>query len=393
MGEDVTDQKTIRSICLLGATGSIGKSTLDLVRRNPDKYQVTALTANVNAQELARLSLEFKPAVVALANENKADILRDQLQGSGIEILLGQDGIIEAAKRHSDFVMAAIVGAAGLKPTMAAVDRGAVIGLANKECLVCAGEILMARAEKSGAKILPVDSEHNAIYQVFDFNAPEHVSKIILTASGGPFLETPMVEFKNITPSLAVAHPNWDMGEKISVDSATLMNKGLEIIEAYHLFPVAVDQIEAIIHPQSVIHSMVEYKDGSVLAQLGSPDMRTPIAYSMAWPRRIETPVERLSLAKIGQLDFQEPNYDKFPCLKLAINALKAGGGAPVVLNAANEIAVASFMNGNCSFIDIAKIVEKTLEICDMKAPHSLASVFEIDAEARHRATEYVARV
>ncbi|MBO6503686.1 MAG: 1-deoxy-D-xylulose-5-phosphate reductoisomerase [Kordiimonadaceae bacterium] len=374
---------TIKSISILGATGSVGASTVDLVRRNPDRFAIKALTANSNVNALAALAREFSAEVAVIADETLYSDLKEALAGTAVTALCGTEGLIAAAEVSCDLVMAAIVGAAGLRPTLAAVRQGKTIALANKECLVCAGELFMQEAEKSGARILPVDSEHNAIYQVFDFERATTVEKIILTASGGPFWQKRTDCLKNVTPAEAVAHPNWDMGQKISVDSATMMNKGLEVIEAFHLFPVQKDQIEVVIHPQSVIHSMVQYNDGSVLAQLGSPDMRTPIAYALAWPDRIDAPVPSLSLPELAQLTFAEPDLEKFECLKLAMDALHEGGSAPLALNAANEVAVEAFLKEKIGFMDISSVVKATLDKIDMKAPHSLSNVFEQDQEAR----------
>ena len=372
-----------KTISVLGATGSVGKSTLDLVRRNPDKFKVKALTANRNVQMLAELSKEFEADIAVVADEGLYPELKQALEGTGIQALCGAEGLVAAAEVDCDLVMAAIVGAAGLRPTLAAVRKGRTIALANKECLVCAGELFMEEARKSGTKILPVDSEHNAIYQVFDFERAKAVEKVILTASGGPFWQRRADCLKDVTPAEAVAHPNWDMGRKISVDSATMMNKGLEVIEAYHLFPIEKNQIDVVIHPQSVIHSMVQYNDGSVLAQLGSPDMRTPIAYALAWPDRLDAPVPELSLPELAQLTFAAPDYDKFECLKLAMESLKEGGAAPLALNAANEVAVEAFLNEKIGFLDISSIVKATLDKIDMKAPQSLSNVFEQDEQAR----------
>lgn len=372
-----------KHISILGATGSVGQSTLDLVRRNRSNFRVVALTAHSRVEELAEAAREFSAELAVIGDPSGYSQLKDLLAGTGTEVACGEAALIEAAERPSDIVMASIVGAAGLRPTMAAVRRGAIVALANKECLVCAGDLMMDEVEAHGATLLPVDSEHNAIYQVFDFEAAKSVSKLILTASGGPFLGRSRASLKAVTPAQAVAHPNWDMGAKISVDSATMMNKGLEVIEAFHLFPVKQEQIEVLVHPQSVIHSMVEYEDGSVLAQLGSPDMRTPIAYSLAWPERMEAPVKRLSLAEIGSLTFQAPDYEAFRCLALARDAMIAGGAKPAILNAANEVAVDAFLKGQIGFLEIATVVEETLATCDMKAPQSLTNVFEIDTEAR----------
>lgn len=379
-----------KTLTILGATGSVGESTLDLVRRNPADFRIIALTANRNVDGLARLAREFQAEMAVIGDESQYDALKAALDGTGIACAAGEAGLIEAAEREAELVMAAIVGAAGLRPTLAAVRRGATIALANKECLVCAGDLFIKEAERNNATLLPVDSEHNAIFQVFDFERTRSVEKIILTASGGPFWDKRGECLKSVTPAEAVKHPNWSMGQKISVDSATMMNKGLEVIEAYHLFPVSVDQIEVLVHPQSVIHSLVQYADGSVLAQLGSPDMRTPIAYALAWPERMQAPVERLSLAEIGQLTFAAPDLERFPCLGLAMDALKAGGAAPAILNAANEIAVEAFLAGRVGFMDISSVVKATLDSVDMKAPQSLSMVFEIDSAARRSARTIV---
>lgn len=385
MVKPVTQER--KALSVLGATGSVGLSTLDLVRRNPERFKVTALTANKNVDALARLAIEFDVELAVVGDESVFPLLKESLKGTGIDCAAGEEGLLAAAGADADLVMAAIVGSAGLRPTLAAVRRGATIALANKECLVCSGDLFMREAARSGAKILPVDSEHNAIYQVFDLAAEKTVEKIILTASGGPFLNHPPDGLKTVTPAEAVNHPNWDMGQKISVDSATMMNKGLEVIEAYHLFPVKSDQIEVVIHPQSVVHSLVQYIDGSVLAQLGSPDMRTPISYALAWPDRMKAPVERLSLAQTGELTFFEPDLDRFPCLYLAMEALAEGGVAPLVLNAANEIAVDAFLQEKIRFTDISSIVKATLDKFDMKAPQSLSMVFECDRDARQSAS------
>lgn len=376
-----------RTLSLLGSTGSIGLSTLDLVARNLDAYDVVALTAHSNVALLARQARQFLPRVVAIGDPGKYQDLRDALSGTNITVLAGPQGLVEAASYPSDWMIAGIVGAAGLEPTLAGVRRGATVALANKECLVCAGELFTKEVARSGATLLPVDSEHNAIFQVFDFAHPERVEKIILTASGGPFRTFTREEMARVTPAQAVKHPNWSMGAKISIDSATLMNKGLEAIEAFHLFPVSVAQIEVLVHPQSVIHSMVSYVDGSVLAQLGSPDMRTPIAHALAWPDRMETPVTRLDLGLIGRLDFEAPDLERFPALRLAREALQSGGGAPTILNAANEVAVEGFLQERIAFLDIPKIVQDVLERmgpCPLRGWDDLA---EIDSEARSRAT------
>lgn len=372
-----------RSVAILGATGSIGQNTVDLLERNPGAWRIEALTAQSNVALLADQARRLGARTAVIGNPALYDDLKCALEGSGVEAAAGAEAIVEAAQAPADFVMAGIVGAAGLQPTMAAVRRGAVVGLANKECLVCAGDLMTAEVVSAGATLLPVDSEHNAIYQVFDFERPETVEKIILTASGGPFRSRPLESMQDVTPAEAVAHPNWDMGAKISVDSATMMNKGLEMIEAFHLFPVSVGQIEVLVHPQSVIHSMVAYVDGSVLAQLGSPDMRTPIAYSLAWPERMEAPSPRLDLATLARLDFEAPDEARFPALRLAREALAAGGAAPVVLNAANEVAVSAFLDGEVGFTDIAGIVEATLEADERGPVRSIDDVVAIDEAAR----------
>jgi 1-deoxy-D-xylulose-5-phosphate reductoisomerase len=377
-----------KRITILGSTGSIGKNTLDIVERASEgTYDVVALTANRSAETLAEQALKFRPEFVALADESQAGVLREKLSGSGIEIGVGPDAVVEAAKRAAEFTMAAIIGSAGLEPTLAAVGQGNHVGLANKECLVCAGETFMSAVRASGATLLPVDSEHNAIFQVLE-DDPKGIRRLILTASGGPFREASIEKLRNVTREDALNHPVWSMGAKISIDSATLMNKGLELIEASWLFDRPSAEIDVIVHPQSIIHSMVEYIDGSVLAQLGSPDMRTPIAYAMGWPARIDAPVERLDFAKLSGLTFFEPDTEKFPALRLAREALEAGGQAPCVLNAANEQAVAAFLDGRIPFLGIARVVEATLDrhakgqdfAC---APAQVEDVIALDIAAR----------
>ena len=381
-----------RTVTILGATGSVGTSTIDLIRREPDAFRVTALTANRNVVELARLARELRPAMAVVGDPACYTQLRDLLAGTGIEVAAGPAALVEAAARPSDWLMAAIVGAAGLPATLAAIRRGAVVAFANKECLVCAGELVMREVAASGATLLPVDSEHNAIFQCFEFDRPAGVERLILTASGGPFRSMPAAEMAQVTPEQAVAHPNWSMGAKISVDSATMMNKGLELIEAYHLFPVEEPQIEILVHPQSIVHSMVTYVDGSVLAQLGAPDMRTPIAYALGWPRRMATPVVRLDLARIGQLTFEAPDPERFPALSLARAALRAGGAAPTVLNAANEVAVAGFLDRRIPFLAIARIVERTLDVISSRRIACIEDVHAADEEARAVAGDLLAR-
>ncbi|GFM27685.1 1-deoxy-D-xylulose 5-phosphate reductoisomerase [Novosphingobium sp. PY1] len=376
----------MRSISVLGATGSIGASTLDLLRRNRDAWRIEALTANGNVAELAKLAREFSASIAVVADEAKLPELRDALSGSGIEAAGGASALAEAAGRGADFTVAAIVGCAGLAPTMAAIERGGVIALANKEALVSAGEIMTAAVARHGATLLPIDSEHNAIFQCLQGNAAEHVRWITLTASGGPFRDWSWERLSRATPAEAIKHPNWDMGAKISVDSATMFNKGLELIEAHYLFPVGLDRLRIIVHPQSIVHSMVEYRDGSTLAQLGPSDMRVPIASALAWPERMDTPCAPLDLAEIGELTFRKPDEERFPATRLAREAAQAGGGIPAVLNAANEVAVAAFLNGQIGFTRIAAHVEDVLGSFAPPAPTGLAEVLAVDGEARARA-------
>ena len=386
--QSAKDQSEVRHVSILGSTGSIGCNTIDLILRDPDAYVVEALTANVNVEILARQAKATNARLAVVADETCYSDLKDALGGTGIEAAAGESAVVDAAARPADWVMAGIVGATGLLPTLTAVRRGAVIALANKECLVCAGALVLAEIERSGATLLPVDSEHNAIVQVFDFGQREAVEKIILTASGGPFWGTPLETMARATPEEAVAHPNWDMGAKISVDSATMMNKGLELIEAYHLFDLPEEKIEVLVHPQSIIHSLVAYVDGSVLAQLGSPDMRTPIAYALGWPKRIEAPSPRLDLAEVGMLNFENPDPSRFPSIDLARQALRDGGMAPTVLNAANEVAVAAFLSRKIGILDIARTVAETLARSPNIPMVSLDDVISVDADARRLAAE-----
>ena len=372
-----------RTVTILGSTGSVGCNTIDLIDRNRGLFEVEAITAWRNVGLLIDQARRLRPSVAVIADPSLYDELKEGLAGTGVRPAAGSDALIEAADHPADLVMAAIVGAAGLEPTLAAVRRGAIIALANKECLVCAGSLMTSEVDDHGATIVPVDSEHNAIFQVFDFERPESVEKITLTASGGPFRTLDLAAMAHVTPRQAIAHPNWDMGAKISVDSATMMNKGLELIEAYHLFPVDESQIDVVIHPQSVIHSMVAYIDGSTLAQFGSPDMRTPIAYSLGWPARMAAPAPRLDLVKLGQLTFEAPDNKRFPALRLARSVLQTGGSAPTILNAANEVAVGGFLTGRLGFLDIARVVEKTLETVPRGSMQSLGDVREVDREAR----------
>jgi 1-deoxy-D-xylulose-5-phosphate reductoisomerase len=375
-----------RRVTILGSTGSVGCNTIDLIERQPEAFEIAALTAHSNVRELAEQARRLRPDIAVIADESLYGELKEALAGTGVDVAAGAGALIEAATRPSDWVMAAIVGAAGLAPTLAAIRRGAAVALANKETLVCAGALMVAEIARHGATLLPVDSEHNAIFQVLDRDRPESVERIILTASGGPFRDRSKEAMAEVTPAQAVAHPNWDMGAKISVDSATMMNKGLELIEAHHLFGLSEPRIEILVHPQSVIHSMVAYVDGSVLAQLGQPDMRTPIAYTLAWPERMAVPVERLDLGAIGKLTFETPDPIRFPALRLAREALRAGGGTPTVLNAANEVVVEEFLRGRTSFLDIAGTVERVLEAMPAPPLDSLDDVHQIDKEARARA-------
>jgi len=373
----------VRKISILGATGSIGKSTLDLVERNPGAFWVTSVTAATNAEALADIARRTKAKLAVVADEGRLSDLQQRLTGSDCRAAAGEAALIEAATDDSELVIAAIVGCAGLRPTMAAVEAGKTVALANKEALVTAGALMIDAAQASGATLLPVDSEHNAIFQCLAGNRRKDVSRIILTASGGPFRTASAESIDAATPAQAVAHPKWSMGAKISVDSATLMNKGLELIEAHYLFGLPSGQLDVVIHPQSVVHSMVEFVDGSVLAQLGSPDMRIPIAYALAWPERMATPAERLDLATIGQLEFSAPDLKRFPALRLAREALETGGAAPIVLNAANEVAVASFLAGQIRFPDIARLVGEALSDAKFDIPHSIGDVLEIDRVTR----------
>jgi 1-deoxy-D-xylulose-5-phosphate reductoisomerase len=351
-----------RVVSVLGATGSIGDSTMDLIRRGRDRYRVEAITANSNVAALAKLAREFNVKFAAVADSTKLAELREALSGTGIECGAGESAVIEAAARPADWVMAAVSGAAGLKPALAAVDRGTTIALANKECLVCAGDIFMRRAAEAGANVLPADSEHNALFQALSSGNREELTRVIITASGGPFRTWAKADIENATLEQALKHPNWSMGQKITIDSASMMNKGLEVIEASYLFALAPDEIDVLVHPQSIIHGMVEFSDRSVVAQLGAPDMRTPIAHCLGWPERIAGPAKPLDLARIGQLTFEAPDFERFPALRLAYDALRTGRGATTVYNAANEIAVAAFASKQIRFGAIARLVEATLE-------------------------------
>jgi 1-deoxy-D-xylulose-5-phosphate reductoisomerase len=386
-----------RTVTLLGATGSIGSSTIDLLRREPARFQVEAVTAHRNGAALARLARELGAGFAAVADPDAYDDLKDGLAGSGIEAGAGGAALVEAAQRPAAWVMAAITGAASLEPTLAAAERGATVALANKECLVCAGALFMRSAAKAGATVLPVDSEHNAIFQALSAGCREDVRRIVLTASGGPFRTWPLEAIRKVTLEQALKHPTWSMGPKITIDSATLMNKGLELIEARHLFALEPNELDVVVHAQSVVHGLVEFRDGSVIAQMGSPDMRIPIAHCLAYPARMATPAQRLDLARISALTFEEPDPVRFPALRIARHALNAGGAAPTVLNAANEIAVAEFLGGRLGFAGIPALVEATLEAVARSGtvgePQSVEQAVAIDHDARAMAARLLPEV
>jgi 1-deoxy-D-xylulose-5-phosphate reductoisomerase len=389
---DITGLEPIlaRSVTVLGSTGSIGVSTLDVIAHARKQYgadamPVQALTAQSNVDALAQQARAVKPKIAVIGDEKQYAALKDALGGTGIEVAAGRTAVIEAAARPSSTVMVAIMGAAALEPALAAVARDATIALANKECIVAAGNVFHRALAKSKAAVIPVDSEHNAVFQVLNGGDAREVEKVTLTASGGPFRDWTLEQMGIATREQAVAHPNWSMGAKISVDSATLMNKGLELIEAHFLFALPVEKLDVLVHPQSIVHCLVTYEDGSTLAHLSSPDMRTPIAHALAWPRRIASPSRRLDLAAVGQLNFRAPDHVRFRCLGLALNAMRTGGLAPTILNAANEIAVDAFLNRRIGFLDIARVVETTLD----ETPNANAMVDSLDgvlaADARAR--------
>ena len=377
---------TQRTVTVLGATGSVGSSTLDLIERTPEAFDVVALTAHRDVAKLAAAAMRTRARHAVIADPACGAALAEALSGTGIRTAAGADAVREAATMGADWTMAAIVGCAGLPPVMAAIEAGGTIALANKEALVSAGDLMIRATRRTGARLLPVDSEHNAIFQCLAGSSIERVRRILLTASGGPFRTATIERMRAVTPAQAVRHPNWSMGAKISIDSATMMNKGLELIEAHHLFPVGAERIEIVVHPQSVVHSMVEYVDGSTLAQMGTPDMRTPIAHALAWPDRMEGPSAPLDFATLGRLDFEAPDPVRFPALVLARDAVMAGGARPAILNAANEIAVAAFLGGRIGFLDIASIVAKVLDRYDPPAPAGIDDVLAVDADARRMA-------
>ena len=380
-------ETTARSVTLLGATGSIGSSTIDLIKRNPSRYRVEAVSAHRNAAALAALARELNVRFAAIADPAAYRELKDALAGSGIEAGAGETALIEAAERPADWVLAAIVGSAGLKSSLAAAKRGATVALANKECLVCAGDLFMRTAAEAGAQVLPVNSEHNAIYQALKAGRREDVSRILLTASGGPFRTWSIEKMRAATREQALRHPNWSMGAKITIDSATMMNKGLELIEAHHLFEVEAARLDVLVHPQSIVHGLVEYVDGSVIAQLGAHDMRIPIAYCLAFPDRIEGPAARLDLAQLATLSFETPDPMRFPALAITRRALEIGGAAPTILNAANEVAVDAFLNDQVGFTGIVDLVAATLEAAErrgaLKEPQNVEEAIGVDHMAR----------
>lgn len=386
-----------RGLTLLGATGSIGASTIDLLKRNPHHFRVEAVTANRNAKALAALARELNVRFAAIADEAAYGELKSELEGSGIEAAAGASGILEAAMRPADWVMGAISGAAGLKPTLAAVERGATIGLANKECLVCAGALFMRRAAATGATIMPVDSEHNAVFQALASGRREDVRRVVLTASGGPFRTWTAEAIRAATPEQALKHPNWSMGAKITIDSATLMNKGLELIEAMHLFALQPAELDVLVHPQSIVHGMVEYRDGSFIAQLGPTDMRVPISHCLAWPERLDEPSPRLEWSKMANLNFEEPDLVRFPSLALAREAMSTGGAAPTILNAANEVAVAEFLGRRLGFAGIPALVEATLSAAARrgltKEPGSVEDAISVDHVSRSLASDLLPEI
>jgi 1-deoxy-D-xylulose-5-phosphate reductoisomerase len=387
----------LRSLTILGATGSVGTSTIDLIKRNPARYRVEAVTARRNAAALAKIARQVHARVAAVGDPSVYAELKSALSGSGIEAAAGAEALVEAALRPADWVMGAISGAVGLKPTLAAIERGATVALANKECLVCAGGLFMRAAAKAGATVLPVDSEHNAIFQSLGAGRRADVKRIILTASGGPFRTWTRAQIDAATPEQALRHPNWSMGPKITVDSASLMNKGLELIEAHHLFAMPSEEIDVLVHPQSVVHGLVEFCDGSVIAQLGPPDMRVPIAHCLAWPERIDGPAPRLDLAAHGQLTFEAPDFDRFPALRLAREVMATGGAAPTVLNAADEIAVGEFIAGRIGFSAIPALVEATLEKAAARGllaePDSVEAAIAVDHSARSLARDLLPEI
>lgn len=380
----------VKRVTVLGSTGSVGRNTVDLLAREPDRFAVEALTANRDVKTLAAQAVALKARRAVVAEPAAYDDLKAALAGTGIEAAAGAQAVVEAAQMPAEWVMSSIVGTAGLAPTLAAIRQGKTIGLANKETLISAGALMTREVVKAGATLIPVDSEHSAIFQVFEPARADKVARLILTASGGPFRTRTLGQMRDVTPEQAIAHPNWSMGAKISVDSATMMNKGLETIEAMFLFPVGAERIDVIVHPQSVVHSMVEYVDGSILAQLGTPDMRTPIAVALAWPDRMAAPVPRLDFKKSANLTFEDPDFERFPALRVARDALREGGAAPTLLSAANEVAVAAFLARRIGFLDIVACVEAVLAEDRPAAPGDLDTVAELDRSARRKAENWI---
>jgi len=389
--------EAVRTVTVLGATGSVGLSTVDLLKRGNGHYRVEAVTAHKNGAQLAQIARDLNARLAVVADPSAYNDLKAALAGTGIEAASGEAALVEAAERPADWIMAAVSGSVGLKPTLAAVKRGATVALANKECLVCAGAMFMRNAAASGASVLPVDSEHNAIFQALAAGPREDVSRIIITASGGPFRTWTREQMRSATVEQALKHPNWSMGPKITIDSATMMNKCLELIEAHHLFAVPPSQLAVLVHPQSIVHGMVEYRDGSVVAQLGSPDMRTPIAHCLAYPTRIDGPAAKLDLARIGQLTFEAPDPERFPALALGRRAIESGGAAPTIFNAANEVAVAAFLNRKIGFAGIAALVEATLDAAErrnaMTEPQDIDEALSIDHMARSLAHDLLPEI
>ena len=388
---------SVRTVTVLGVTGSVGMSTVDLLKRGNGKYRVEAVTANKNAADLAKIARELNARFAVVADPSAFGELKDALSGTGIQAASGEAALIEAAERPADWVMAAVSGSVGLKPTLAAAKRGATVALANKECLVCAGGLFMRTVAAYGATLLPVDSEHNAIFQALTAGPREDVSRIVITASGGPFRTWTREQMRAAKLEQALKHPNWSMGPKITIDSATMFNKVLELVEAHHLFAIEPAKLAVLVHPQSIIHGMVEYRDGSVVAQLGSPDMRIPIAHCLAWPTRIDGPAAKLDLATIGSLTFEAPDPERFPALELGRRALEAGGAAPTILNAANEVAVAAFIAGRIGFGGIADLVEATLDAAERRnataEPQDIDEALAVDHMARSLAHELLPEI
>ena len=382
-----------KTITILGVTGSIGQNTAELVQSNPEKFKVKSVIAQKSVEKLTDLAKSLNAETAVIADETKYKELKDALSGTKIKAVAGNEAMLEAASSKVDLFLSSAVGFCALEPTVNAIRAGSNIGLANKECLVCAGSLMVDEVEKAGVKLLPIDSEHNSLYQVFDFAKKDDVEKIILTASGGPFRKFSKEELMNVTPQMAIKHPNWSMGAKISVDSATLMNKGLEVIEAYYLFPVEKSQIDVLVHPQSIIHGLVTYKDGSMLAGMSFPDMKIPISFALGYPQRLANNTKRIDLAEVGALNFEKPDYEKFHCLALAKQALELGGKAPIALNAANEIAVEAFLNEKISFIQIPYVVEMVVEKIISSAKNTIEAldqVFEVDIESRSLAEQLI---